>query len=279
MSQKKVKIADSLDELIEGKSDIDDLNSALSSDLLHPQENANTTSVIAASSVKNTSNSVKNFHERICPPAINKISMNYHTFEDIVLMAKAVNEISKERWGEEAQELEVYCYLLTDELMLNPLHPAKVTEIYIPHHTASETAVDVSEQSIFEVRRYLAENKKILLGWAHSHGHFEVFSSKTDEQNHLNLLHDTSNKIILQNFPVKYIYGITIVESGEHLGVILTHFPCGHIGREEDRSFQLIGVPYSQTEAQTRFQEIKTIDQERVTLEQHRFRKSESQTI
>ncbi len=193
-----------------------------------------------------------------CPPKISKVFVTTKAFQDMILMTKAANEISREIWGEKSPDMEIFCYVLTDSNQITKENPGRITEIYIPKHRASETAVYVSKDSIIEVQNYIKQNNKIILGWAHSHGHFEVYSSKTDDSNHMTLLNDTSNYVDHCDIKVKYVYGITVVESGEKLGIILTQYSCGHIGRSEDKKFDIIGEAYSVNELKNRLLEIKT---------------------
>ena len=262
--KKKIKVSDSLEDLfgVEEKADILPNNE-------NPQ-GIGKNGVSSSDQSKNShfltipelsSNSIIE-----CPPKIDAVFITRKAFEDIVMMARAVNELSKERWGINSQKLEVFCYVLTDESAIMENSPAIITEIYIPHHTATETAVTVSTDAVLEVSDYIKEKKKVLLGWAHSHGHFEVYSSKTDEQNHRTLLNDTSNYLTKSNFRIKYVYGITIVEGGDHLGVILTQYPCGHIGRAIDSSFEIQGDAYSDHGKEHRFYQIKDIIEDRVDI-------------
>ena len=201
-----------------------------------------------------------------CPPEIDSVFITRKAFDDIIMLARAVNEISRERWGSTSQKLEVFCYVLTNESDFKSNFPARISEIYIPHHSASETAVNVSTEAVREVGEYIKENNKVLLGWAHSHGHFEVYSSKTDEQNHKTLLNDTSNFITQGHFKIKYSYGITVVENGDHLGIILSQYPCGHVGRATDTSFDIQGKGYSDREKEDRYFQIKEQLEDRVNL-------------
>ena len=201
-----------------------------------------------------------------CPPAIDTIPWTEKAFSDVIFMAKAINEISIEKYGEDSKKLEVYCYILTDSNNISPNTPAGITEIYIPYHALSETSVKVSEEGIFEVQKYIKENNKILLGWAHSHGHFKVYSSKTDEINHKTLLNDTSNIIERNNFNLKYIYGITINDESEKYGIILTQYPCGNLVHRVDQKFDIQGEEYSTSQKLQRYAEIKKLLESRASI-------------
>ncbi|MHA1511573.1 MAG: hypothetical protein ACTSRX_07630, partial [Promethearchaeota archaeon] len=203
-----------------------------------------------------------------CPPAIHTIPWTEEAFSDVILMAKAINEISIEKYGKDSKKLEVYCYVLTDTNKISPSIPARITEIYIPYHSLSETSVNVSEEGIMEVQKYIRENNKVLLGWAHSHGHFKVYSSKTDEINHKTLLNDTSNIIEINKFNLKYVYGITINEDSEKYGVILSKYQCGNLIHRVDQNFDIQGEEYSSAQKIQRYGEIKRILESRATISQ-----------
>ncbi|MCF2141578.1 MAG: hypothetical protein K9W44_16105 [Candidatus Lokiarchaeota archaeon] len=202
------------------------------------------------------------------PPKFENIFITAKAFDEIIMLATAVNEISKDRWGPDSAKLEVYCYVLGDKLPKTPRKPQTITGIYIPYHNASEVNVVVPEAGILEVKKYIEQMEKVVLGWAHSHGHYKVYSSETDEVNHLTLLHDTFNYAESNSFRLKYIYGITVNDKGDHMGVILTQFPCMHIQRAEDHQFTLIGDPYSKSEFLDRYREIKAIVADRVNIRQ-----------
>ncbi|MHA1521419.1 MAG: hypothetical protein ACTSRK_14640 [Promethearchaeota archaeon] len=200
------------------------------------------------------------------PQKIEQVHVTGKAFDKIIMMTHAVNEISKDRWGPDSAKLEVYCYVLGEKLTNSASSPQVITDIYIPYHTASETNVTVSEEGIIEVREYIEKNDMVVLGWAHSHGHYEVYSSQTDEINHLTLLFDTANYLSKQDFRLKYIYGITVNDKSERFGVILTQFPCNHVQRSEDTIFNIIGDPYSEEEFLVHYQEIKAFVTDRVKI-------------
>ncbi len=214
-----------------------------------------------------------------CPPAIDTIPWTKKAFSDVIMMAKAINEISIDKYGEDTKKLEVYCYILTDSNNFPSNIPARITEIYIPYHSLSETSVNVSEEGVLEVQKYIRENNKILLGWAHSHGHFRVYSSKTDEINHKTLLNDTSNIIERKNFNLKYIYGITINDKAEKYGKILTQYPCGNIIHRVDLKFDIQGEDYSSSQKLQRYGEIKDILESRASITPPNPEKSQEDMI
>ena len=201
-----------------------------------------------------------------CPPPIEIIPWTKKAFTDVILMANAINEISIEKFGEDSKKLEVYCYVLTDSEKITLNEPARITEIYIPYHSLSETSVNVSEEGILEVQKYIRENNKTLLGWAHSHGHFKVYSSETDENNHKTLLNDTSNIIKRKNFNLKYVYGITINDEAEKYGVILTQYPCGNVIHRVDQKFDIQGDEFDNSQKKARYAEIKRILESRTSI-------------
>jgi len=267
--KKKLKIGHSLDDLFENSSQASpQFPSDTNRDNQDPlaafiaETNAKTKTKTEADS-ESVSIPTELIH---CPPAINQVRFTQKAFEDVILMSKAINEISQDVWGPESEKLEVYCYVLTDANLLHQEEPARITSIFIPYHTAGEMTVNVAPKAILELQKYLEKTNKVLLGWAHSHGHFDVYSSRTDEVNHKTLLHDTSNYIELNRFRMKYIYGITVNDASERLGVILTQYPCTHIQRAEDSEFDIEGEPYSISESNQRFQEIKTMLEERVDV-------------
>ncbi|MHA1776708.1 MAG: hypothetical protein DRO88_03900 [Promethearchaeia archaeon] len=213
------------------------------------------------------------------PAKINRVYITAKAFDEIIMLATAVNEISKDRWGPDSAKLEVYCYVLGEKQEFPHDKPQIITDIYIPYHQASETNVVVPEEGILEVKDYIEEHQKVVLGWAHSHGHYEVYSSETDEVNHLTLLQDTSNFAIIGGFRIKYIYGITVNDKGTHLGVILTQFPCQHIQRAEDHQFEIIGESYTKEEYIKKYKEIKAMLIDRVNVKQPETVYSEAEQI
>ena len=259
--KKSIKIADSLEELFDmpvknlktKKSDTEEyIGGFLDSSIRLKQE------------------SIGNFSQRmVCPPPLDKIRITKRAFTDLILLSKAVNEYAKQKWGQDTPKLEIYCYVLTDSKDYNKEEQAIIKEIYIPHHKASETSVKVNPEDILEVKRYIETNEKVILGWAHSHGHFDVYSSKIDEENHQKLLMDTGNIIelhatdppsgaranIIEKYSRKFSYGITINDQKERFGVILTQYPCGIIQRKVDEHFEIIGKSYTLAEKKKRYKE------------------------
>ncbi|MHA1583916.1 MAG: hypothetical protein ACTSWL_01555, partial [Promethearchaeota archaeon] len=176
-----------------------------------------------------------------CPTPIISVHLTRQAYSDIIMMAQGINKLATLQFGDDAPKMEVYCYLLADQDSISENSPGIASEIYIPTHTAAETTVKVEIEAVREVKKYIEKNNKVLLGWAHSHGHFKVYSSPTDEKNHRTLLLDTTNLFIKNNFQLKYIYGLTVVDSGDHMGVILTQYSCGRIAHEVDNQYKFYG--------------------------------------
>ncbi len=214
-----------------------------------------------------------------CPHGLEQIPITRKAFQDMILVAKGINEISKERWGRNSEKLEVYMYCFADKEDIDPETPSRISSIYIPYHTAAEARVDVSEQGILEVKNYIEKTGKVLLGWSHSHGHFEVYSSQTDEINHQTLLNETSNYLDIPPFQLKYIYGITINDEAQRYGVILTNYPCGHIERNVDQDFDIQGEPYGPEEKKERYEELKKILEDRAHVIQPQENKSKEEIL
>lgn len=268
MSKKhSIEISDSLEELLEVKSNqIEKRKKKLGPSQIFSSENdlspedLDQLSTIIKKSPKNLINYIST------PQKVEQIRITAKAFDEIIMLSIAVNEISKDRWGPDAAKLEVYCYVLGDKLDELQSEPSPITSIYIPFHSASESNVNVSEEAIIEVKEYIEKENKVVLGWAHSHGHYAVYSSETDEVNHLTLLYDTANYFQENHFQLKYIYGITVNDNADRFGVILTHFPCNHLQRAEDTQFEIIGDPYPKEEYIGRYKEIKAIVTDRVKI-------------
>jgi hypothetical protein len=306
MNEKNVEISDSLEDLlgieksdkpaksVENKEDNSQKSSNNSESSKSPQsegvklidmeelENASRSSIGEKSHNSNlhlSTNMVDETGFIQCPPNLDTIYITRKAFEDLILVAKAINEISVERWGRDSEKLEVYMYVFAEPDEIESTKPSRVSSIYIPYHTATETSVNVDQEGILEVTNYIKSTNKVLLGWAHSHGHFEVYSSKTDEINHQLILSETSNYIQIKNFQLKYVYSITVVESGERYGVVLTQYPCSHIQNKSDSKFDIEGDPYSPTEKEARYLELKEILEERATVVKPKDGKSNEDII
>lgn len=268
MAKKTTTVSNSLEDLLKKDGKKIEKNDKFS---LNLEKNDPTTQTSP-----NLSNYTANEGQRECPPPITQIKITRKAFTDLILMSRAANYMSERRWGVNSPKMEIFCYVLCDDINYNESAPEPITEIYIPQHTATETSVEVSSENILEVQKYIKKHKKRILGWAHSHGHFEVYSSKIDDQNHQTLLMDTSNILFLNNYHLKYIYGITVNDQGDRFGVVLTQYPCGHTQREEDQEFILIGKKYAKDEEKARYREILQIVAQRVLfVEPHHAPSSE----
>ena len=131
--------------------------------------------------------------------------------------------------------------MLGDKPSSDADEPLTVNEIYIPPHTAEEARVSVEIDAVRELSIYLAETGKIVLGWAHSHGQFDAYSSETDDANHRALLNETSNFVNFEGVRMKYIYEITVNARNESYGVVLTQFPYTYIVQSNDTEIEVIG--------------------------------------
>lgn len=268
MGKKPIKIAKSLEDLFE------DENHSNRERLYNKKSDTRSQDKFERSQNKNKLNNSQNNSQYECPSPVSNIAITKKAFSDMIIMAEVVNAWSINSWGPDSPKMEIFCYVLCNASDIKPDEPAVISEIFIPRHTASETAVEVSSESILEVQKYIRKHKKVILGWAHSHGHFEVYSSKVDEKNHRALLLDTSNYFLKHNYHLKYIYGITINDVGERFGVILTEYPCGHIQRNEDLHFKIIGSDYNKQERKNRFEELKRIIFKQVLLKKPSERSS-----
>lgn len=192
-----------------------------------------------------------------CSSPFNSVKIEKKAMEDIFLMAQAVNEIASEQFEDDLQ-FEVYCYLLGDKPSSDADEPLTINEIYIPPHTAEEARVSVEIDAVRELSIYLAETGKIVLGWAHSHGQFDAYSSETDDANHRALLNETSNFVNFKGVRMKYIYEITVNARNESYGVVLTQFPCTYIAQSNDTEIEVVGEDYTSDEKEARLEEIRS---------------------
>jgi hypothetical protein len=273
MSGKKTKVANSLEELLNAKDTEDIETKVLESSLDAEIEKTGNMNDEAAGRIVNdffSGNSQSKFinealykteiKEFICPQPITKIRITRKALSEMFLMAKAINEIAHETLGPNATELEIHCYCIGD----NPAGPEKepgiINGIFIPTQELSETSVKVSEDGIREAMLFIKQNNKRILGWSHSHGHFEVYSSETDDVNHETILNDTNNYIYVKNqsgvFRLKYAYGMTVVERGDFMGIVVSKNACGtmHMIQAE---FDIIGPDYDDLEKAVILQQLK----------------------
>ena len=189
--------------------------------------------------------------EFICPAPIDVIRITRKALTEMFLMARAINEIAHEELGPNAVDLEIHCYCIGDLPTGPEKDPAVITGIFIPTQELSETSVKVSEDGIREAMLYIKEHNKRILGWSHSHGHFEVYSSETDDVNHEVILNDTNNYVYINNktglFRIKYAYGMTVVEREDFMGILISKNACGNVNRIE-AEFDIIGADYDELE-------------------------------
>lgn len=196
-----------------------------------------------------------------CPSPLNIITITKKAYTDIMLMAHAVNKISED-WDSKAL-YEVYCYLTVNQSDYDIKKPYTITDIYIPQQTAEIGGVHVNEQGVLEASRFIRENNLAVVGWSHSHGMYEVYSSPTDDANHKVILSETFNYFeVLKDFNVKYIYEITVNERENKYGVVLSQFPCGYISQKNDSEITIIGNDYTPEELEAKknaiFQTVKS---------------------
>ncbi|MHA1751350.1 MAG: hypothetical protein ACTSYZ_03185 [Candidatus Helarchaeota archaeon] len=151
-----------------------------------------------------------------CPVALKKIKITDNALKKLFLMAKAVNEHLGGYY-------EVYCLLLGEDDIIE--------DIYIPEQEAGTTSVNVSEDNLIKIINNIdsLEITKKILGWGHSHGNFSVFSSYTDDQNHLTILNQTSNFVKINNQEIKFAYGLTVNVKKEIFGIVISQYTCGAI--------------------------------------------------
>ena len=274
MSSKKIKVASSLEELLNAK-DNDEIetkiinNSSLDTEI----EQATTLSKSNADRIVenyfqgNSQSKFINealfqaeFKEFICPQPITKIRTTRKALTEMFLMARAINEIAHEELGPNATDLEIHCYCIGDIPSGPEKEPGIINGIFIPTQELSETSVKVSEDGIREAMLYIKEHNKRILGWSHSHGHFEVYSSETDDINHETILNDTNNYIYIKNqsgvFRIKYAYGMTVVERGDFMGIVVSKNSCGNIHMIE-AEFDIIGPDYDELEKTVILQQMK----------------------
>ena len=196
-----------------------------------------------------------------CPAPIAKIRVTRKALSDMFLMAKAINQLAYQNIGPNAEMLEIHAFCLGEKD--NSEYPTElgvIDEIFIPTQELSEVEVRVSEAGLQEAAQRMREQNKRILGWTHSHGQYDVYSSETDDENHRVLLNDTANYVYLQSasgeFRIKYAYGMTVVESEDFMGVAANQFGCGML-RLEETEFEIIGADYDGLEKELRLEELK----------------------
>ncbi|MFX1532749.1 MAG: hypothetical protein ACFFDI_00795 [Promethearchaeota archaeon] len=152
-----------------------------------------------------------------CPAALRVIPITRRAIEKTFILAQRISHLMK-------SHVEVYCFLLGDK-------EGVVRDILIPPQEVYHSFVEIPEEALEAVALSVKEiepNYQIL-GWAHSHANFSVFSSGTDDQNHRTILNQTLNLKTVNGIELKYAYGITVNEAREVYPVIITQYPCGTV--------------------------------------------------
>lgn len=167
-----------------------------------------------------------------CPIALKEIKITKSALEKLFLMADAVNDHLGGMY-------EVYCLLLGDD--------GVIEDIFIPKQEAGTASVNVSEDNLINIIEELSnmETDKKVIGWGHSHGNFSVFSSSTDDDNHITLLNQTSNYIEKNKQDIKFAYGLTVNIKKDKFGIVISQYTCGAVFQrkgfftvlEEDKEF------------------------------------------
>ncbi|MBD3229091.1 MAG: hypothetical protein GF329_12960 [Candidatus Lokiarchaeota archaeon] len=151
-----------------------------------------------------------------CPIALKEIKITRTALKKLFMMAEAVNEHLGGIY-------EVYCLLLGEEDIIK--------DIYIPKQEAGTASINVSEENLITVINEIEENpiNSKIIGWGHSHGNFSVFSSSTDDQNHITILNQTSNILKNNDQEIKFAYGLTVNIREELFGIVCSQYTCGAI--------------------------------------------------
>lgn len=184
-----------------------------------------------------------------CTSPLHTIPITAIALAKIHKIAEIVNKVAEEQLQTD-RKFEVYCYLLGDGETDNHGQYI-VTDIIIPRHEAKPNHVDVSEDAIIEVGQYVNDIGMVILGWSHSHGEYDAYSSETDDENHLRILNETNNVVEIDGTKMKYMYEITVNAKHEQYGVVLTQFPCGYISQNNDCEISVIGDEPSEEELES----------------------------
>ncbi|MFX0096082.1 MAG: hypothetical protein ACFFBD_30365, partial [Candidatus Hodarchaeota archaeon] len=152
-----------------------------------------------------------------CPAALRIIPITRMAIEKIFILAQRVSQLMR-------SHLEVYCFLIGNDEGI-------VEDILIPPQHVSHSFVEIPEAALDAVALSVKEIRSDykILGWAHSHANFSVFSSGTDDRNHQTVLNQTLNLKLVNGTELKYAYGITVNEAREVYPVIITQYPCGTV--------------------------------------------------
>ena len=223
-----------------------------------PTEEPTKTQGVALINFDEDTNEIKEFENKIislnCSQPLKTIRITRKALSDMFLMAKAANNISH-------SALEIYCVCLGDRISEEyPTEVGVINEIFIPSQHVTGASVTVSEEGLREAGTHMRKTGKIILGWSHSHANFSVFSSGTDDINHKKMLNDTTNYMYEEIMPdayhrIKYAVGMTVVEKGDYMGVIISNVSCGKTTQTE-ADFELIGEDYTPEEKNAKYEEI-----------------------
>jgi len=170
-----------------------------------------------------------------CPNInLNNVLIKKKALSDLFLMNEANNNVISDKMQKD-KKFEIYFYLLADEKEGNNNEQIIIDEIYLPKQKSAEDRLYIHIESIKELGQYISENNKKVIGWAHSHGKYDVYSSSEDNKNHKKLLSEVQNIISDSNGNrAKYIYSI-ITNAKEHIyASIIVQYPCGYIYQNDD---------------------------------------------
>ncbi|MFX1252835.1 MAG: hypothetical protein ACFFCZ_14610 [Promethearchaeota archaeon] len=190
-----------------------------------------------------------------CPLVLREIKIHKSALEKIFILAEETPQVLQ-------QSLEVYCFLVGNN------EEAIVTDILIPKQRVSYASIDIDGTALFELSetvKTMGEGMAIL-GWAHSHANFTVFSSHRDNQNHNTILNQTNNILIKNNQNLKYMFSITVNERHETFGVILVQYPCGLVLQRNKARISIIEDNFEDTDIEEQRSLISQAIQERVEV-------------
>ncbi|MFQ6123308.1 MAG: hypothetical protein ACE5R6_01695 [Candidatus Heimdallarchaeota archaeon] len=153
-----------------------------------------------------------------CPAAMNELKITTTALEKIYALAEIVVDRAK-------RDYEVYCFLLGNE-------QGCVEDILIPEQEVTSYSVEIPKSALLKLTEELEtlDSNLQVLGWAHSHAKMGAFSSLTDDENHVRVLHQSKNFKIMSDKKTKYAYGLTVsLAPRNHYGVVVTQFDCGAV--------------------------------------------------
>ncbi len=157
-------------------------------------------------------------NQHLCIPPIREFNIAERALIKLFLMAKAVSEVHKSPY-------EIYALCIGKDLTIE--------DIYIPYQNVTYVSIHIDGDMIYHARQEIRAQKFNIIGWAHSHADFSVFSSGTDNENHKTVLHETSNYSEKEGIRLKYMVAMTVNMKENVYGVTLTHYPCGIITQSE----------------------------------------------